>query len=192
MGRKRLKWLHQEKYVQAECRISGNFMHVQSIFSVSPSSPTYIWPKAEQHSVHSVLCFSGSSFFKWCIFKSPQITGQTQMMLYYFFPVWKLHNINSNQQCCHEFLGGNNRDSETAFVTHSVVISWVSPCVFTTLLGPTLINANHKQISLALTHHLSPSSLTTQVSSPSHAHQRHPTWKPFIRHPCRYTVCVWK
>lgn len=41
-----------------------------------------------------------------------------------------------------------------------------SQCAFTALLGLTLINANHKQISLALTHHLFSSSLTTQPRHP--------------------------
>lgn len=44
--------------------------------------------------------------------------------------------------------------------------------MFSALLGTTLINANHKQISLALTHHLSSSSLTTRVFFPE---QIHPT-----------------
>lgn len=59
--------------------------------------------------------------------------------------------------------------------------------MLTALLGLTLINANHKQISLALTHHLSPSSLTTQLSSSetSHVETVHKT-------PLRYTVCECK
>lgn len=102
--------------------------------------------------------------------------------------VWKPQRINSNHQGYNTFLGGGEWDS-FCNTLRSYIMS-ESPCVFTALMGPTLINANHKQISLALMHHLSPSLLTTWVSSPSHAHQRHPIWKPLITHPCRCTVCV--
>lgn len=79
--------------------------------------------------------------------------------------VWKPKEMNSNCHRCKLFLWGKAtyRDSETAFVAHTRGISWVTPCMFTALLGLTLINANQKQISLTLTHH--PSWLTADCTS---------------------------
>lgn len=84
--------------------------------------------------------------------------------------VWKPKEMNSNCHRCKLFLWGKAtyRDSETAFVAHTRGISWVTPCMFTALLGLTLINANQKQISLTLTHHLSwlTADCTSYISQP--------------------------
>lgn len=65
-------------------------------------------------------------------------------------------------------------------ITVCSVCRWVCVCVFTALRRLTSFTLNHKQISLALTHHFPPTWLTTQVPSPSHAQQRRPTWILFI------------
>lgn len=142
-----LKWQHL-----AHCIISCNLMPtIYGTFSVYPSS------------LQKNIGLSAS-------------VGHTQIMPNMSLK-WKKH-IYSNNQAYNKFLRGNNRQRhwDSSRNTRCSFIMSESLCVFTALLGVTLINANHKQISLALTHHLSPFTLTTQVSSPGHAHQRHPIW----------------
>lgn len=91
--------------------------------------------------------------------------------------VWKPKEMNSNCHRCKLFLWGKAtyRDSETAFVAHTRGISWVTPCMFTALLGLTLINANQKQISLTLTQYLSwlTADCTSYISQPCASETSH-------------------
>lgn len=90
----------------------------------------------------------------------------------------KTHTQNTHHSSGgNKFLAGNNRQRQraSALVTRCRVclffLSWAGFLrVFAALPGATLINANHKQIRLALTHHLSSSMLTTQVPSTEPPH----------------------